>query len=422
MGTMISVGLVTHMVPSAFEVAAMKALLLTNEYPPHIYGGAGVHVEFLSRELAKLIEVEVRSFGDQVVDEGRLKVRGYGLDDSTFTAPKNLKPVFGAFARNIAMAATDVDAHVVHCHTWYSLLGGISVKLAYGIPLVVTTHSLEPLRPWKREQLGGGYDASAWVERTAIEMADAVIAVSEGTRDDITRHFNVDPARVKVIHNGIDLDLYQPTSSTAALERHGIDPSKPYVLFVGRITRQKGIVHLARAIPEIDPSAQVVLCAGAPDTPEIAAEMEQAVAAAREARPGVIWIEEMVPRQEAVELYSHAAVFCCPSVYEPFGIINLEAMACATPVVATATGGILEVVADGETGLLVPIEQGGDASFEPDNPAQFSHDLAQAINRLLSDPALRERMGRAGRERVEKLFSWGAIAQRTVDLYESLAK
>jgi glycogen synthase len=410
------------MVPSENEVAAMKALLLTNEYPPHVYGGAGVHVEFLSRELARLIDVEVRSFGDQVVDEGRLKVRGYGLDDSAFTAPKNLKPVFGAFARNIAMAATDVDANVVHCHTWYSLLGGISVKLAYGIPLVVTTHSLEPLRPWKRDQLGGGYDASAWVERTAIEMADAVVAVSEGTRDDITTLFNVDPDRVKVIHNGIDPELYKPTASTAALQRHGIDPSKPYVLFVGRITRQKGIVHLARAIPEIDPDAQVVLCAGAPDTPEIAAEMEQAVARAKEARPGVFWIQEMVPRQEAVELYSHAAVFCCPSVYEPFGIINLEAMACGTPVVATATGGILEVVVDGETGLLVPIDQGAGASFEPTDPDRFSHDLAEAINRLLADPGLRERMGAAGRERVEKLFSWGAIAQRTVDLYEYLTR
>lgn len=398
----------------------MKALLLTNEYPPNVYGGAGVHVEFLSQGLANLIDVEVRSFGDQVIDGGRLTVRGYGLDSSDFTAPKTLQPVFGAFARNIAMSATNVDADVVHCHTWYSLLGGISIKLAYGIPLVVTTHSLEPLRPWKREQLGGGYDLSAWVERTAIEMADAVIAVSEGTRQDVTSLFNVDPARVHVIHNGIDLDLYRPVSSTAALERHAIDPSKPYVLFVGRITRQKGIVHLARAIPEIDPEAQIVLCAGAPDTPEIAAEMEQAVAEARAARPGVFWIQEMVPRHEAVELYSHAAVFCCPSVYEPFGIINLEAMACGTPVVATATGGILEVVVDGETGLLVPIEQGGGASFEPVDPPRFSHDLAVGINQLLADPALGEQMGKAGRQRVERLFSWDAIARRTVDLYGSL--
>ena len=398
----------------------MKTLLLTNEYPPHIYGGAGVHVEFLSRELAKLVDVEVRSFGDQEVDQGMLRVRGYGLDETGFTAPKTLTPVFGAFARNVAMAATNVDADVVHCHTWYSHLGGITVKQAYGIPLLLTTHSLEPLRPWKREQLGGGYDLSAWVERTAIEMADAVIAVSEGTREDVLRLFDVKPERVHVIHNGIDLDLYQKTASTAALERNGIDPTRPFVLFVGRITRQKGIVHLARAIPEIDPDVQVVLCAGAPDTKEIAVEMEQAVAAAREARPGVIWIEKMLPRDEVIELYSHAAVFCCPSVYEPFGIINLEAMACGTPVVATATGGILEVVVDGQTGLLVPIEQAGGGSFEPADPARFSRNLASAISRLLGDAPLRERMGAAGRRRVEEMFSWGAIAQKTVALYEKL--
>jgi len=398
----------------------MKALFLTNEYPPNIYGGAGVHVEFLSRELAQLVDVEVRCFGDQRVDDGRLTVRGYGLDDSAFTAPPNLKPVFGAFTRNLAMAATNVDADVVHCHTWYSHLGGVTIKQAYGIPMVLTTHSLEPLRPWKREQLGGGYDASAWVERTAIEMADAVIAVSQGTRDDVIRLFDVDPSRVHVIHNGIDLDLYRPATATDGLERFGVDPSRPYVLFVGRITRQKGIVHLVRAIPEIDTSAQVVLCAGAPDTPEIAAEMEAAVAAARAERPGIVWIQEMVSRETAVQLYSHATVFCCPSVYEPFGIINLEAMACGTPVVATATGGIPEVVVDGETGLLVPLEQAGGTSFDPVDPSRFSHDLAERINRLLGDPALRERMAEAGRRRVEEHFSWGVIARRTADLYQTL--
>jgi alpha-maltose-1-phosphate synthase len=398
----------------------MKALLLTNEYPPTIYGGAGVHVEFLSRELANLIDVDVRCFGDQRVDEGRLRVCGYGLDDSGFTAPKTLRPVFGAFQRNISMAATDVDADVVHCHTWYTHLGGITTKLAYGIPLVLTTHSLEPLRPWKREQLGGGYDASAWVERTALEMSDAIVAVSQGTRDDVLRLFDVKPERVHVIHNGIDLALYRPVKETDALERYGVDPARPYVLFVGRITRQKGIVHLVRAIPQIDPEAQVVLCAGAPDTPEIAAEMEAAVAEAQAARPGIIWTQEMLPREATVQLYSHATVFCCPSVYEPFGIINLEAMACGTPVVATATGGIPEVVVDGETGLLVPIEQAGGTSFEPVEPARFSHDLAAATNRLLADDGLRRRMAESGRTRVEEQFSWSAIAQQTVDLYESL--
>jgi glycogen synthase len=398
----------------------MKALLLTNEYPPSIYGGAGVHVEFLSRELANLIDVEVRCFGDQHVDEDRLTVRGYGRDTSSYTAPKPLQPVFGAFARNVDMAATNVDADVVHCHTWYTHLGGVVTKLAYGIPLALTIHSLEPLRPWKREQLGGGYDASAWVERTAIEMADAIIAVSMGTRDDVLRLFDVEPERVHVIHNGIDLSLYRPAQETDAIERHGIDPSRPYVLFVGRITRQKGIVHLVRAIPEIDTETQVVLCAGAPDTPEIAQEMEQAVAEAQQARSGIIWIQEMVPRETAVQLYTHAAVFCCPSVYEPFGIINLEAMACGTPVVATATGGIPEVVVDGETGLLVPIEQAGGTSFDPVDPARFSRDLATAINALLADESRRERMAAAGRKRVEEHFSWSAIAQRTVDLYASL--
>jgi glycogen synthase len=398
----------------------MKALLLTNEYPPHVYGGAGVHVEFLSRELAKLIEVEVRSFGDQDVEDGRLTVHGYGLDESAFTAPATLRPVFGAFARNVAMAATNVDADVAHCHTWYSSLGGITVKQAYGIPLVATTHSLEPLRPWKREQIGGGYELSSWVERTALEMADAIVAVSQGTREDVLRLFDVEPERVHVIHNGIDLDLYRPTRSTAALERHGIDADRPFVLFVGRITRQKGIVHLARAIPEIDPTAQVVLCAGAPDTPEIAAEMEQAIDVARQGRDGVVWIQEMLPREQIVELYSNAAVFCCPSVYEPFGIINLEAMACGTAVVATATGGIVEVVVDGETGLLVPIELAGGESFDPVDPGRFSHDLATAINRVLTDAPLRERMGAAGRRRVEERFSWEAVARRTVELYERL--
>ncbi|MCC6179513.1 MAG: glycogen synthase [Chloroflexi bacterium] len=398
----------------------MKTLFLTNEYPPTIYGGAGVHVEFLSRELAKFMDVEVRAFGDQKVDEEHLTVRGYRLDDSGFSTPKPLRPVFGAFMRNVAMAAADVDADLVHCHTWYTHLGGISVRLAYGIPLVVTVHSLEPLRPWKREQLGGGYDASAWVEETALEMADAVIAVSSETRQDILRLFDVEPARVHVIHNGIDLEQYRPLEAADALDRYGIDKTRPYILFVGRITRQKGIVHLVRAIPEIDPRAQVVLCAGQPDTKEIGAEMERAVAEVRATRGDVIWIDEMVPRPVVAQLYSHAAVFCCPSVYEPFGIINLEAMACGTPVVATRTGGIPEAVVDGQTGLLVPIEQAGGTSFEPIDPPRFSHDLAMAINRLLADDALRTRMGRAGREHVEERFSWEAVARRTQELYRSL--
>jgi alpha-maltose-1-phosphate synthase len=399
----------------------MKSLLLTNEYPPNVYGGAGVHVEFLSRELARLMDVEVRCFGDQRLDDGRLRVRGYP-EPSGMTAPSYLRPVFGAMARDVAWAGDRVDADVVHCHTWYSHLGGILIRQGYGIPLVITVHSLEPLRPWKREQLRGGYDLSCWVEQTALGMADAVIAVSRGTLDDILRVTPVRPERVHVIYNGIDTQLYRPVEATDALERFGVDPTRPMVLFVGRITRQKGIIYLARAIPDIDRSAQVVLCAGAPDTPEIAAEMEQAVADAQRERGNVIWIQEMLPRDAIIQFYSHATVFCCPSIYEPFGIINLEAMACGTPVVASKVGGIPEVVVDGVTGVLVPLEQQTESPFEPLDPRRFSADLAAAINRLLGDPDLRQRMAQAGRERVEREFSWPAIARQTADLYGSLTR
>ena len=399
----------------------MKALLLTNEYPPNVYGGAGVHVEFLSRELARLIDVEVRCFGDQNVTDGRLTVRGYP-EPTGMSAPDYLKPVFGAMARDVAWAGTDVDADVVHCHTWYTHLGGILIRQGYGIPLAITVHSLEPLRPWKREQLRGGYDLSVWIEQTALAMADGVIAVSKGTREDILRVTDVRPERIHVIYNGIDTTLYKHVEETDALERYGVDPARPYVLFVGRITRQKGIVHLVRAIPTIDPAAQVVLCAGAPDTSRIAEEMQQAVADAQQKRGGVIWIQEMLPREATIQLYSHATVFCCPSIYEPFGIINLEAMACGTPVVGSAVGGIPEVVVDGVTGVLVPLEQQKESPFEPLDPQKFSADLADAINHLLRDGALRERMARAARERVEREFAWAAIARQTVDLYSNLRR
>jgi starch synthase len=398
----------------------MRALILTNEYPPNVYGGAGVHVEYLTRELARLIDVDVRTFGSQDESTEHLRVRGFAVGHGLENAPEALRPLLTALSRDLAFVAEPVDADIVHCHTWYTLLGGILTKLAYGIPLVVTTHSLEPLRPWKREQLGGGYDVSTWVERTAIEMADAVIAVSQETRADVLRLFDVPGDRVRVIHNGIDTDEYQPQTGSASLERYGIDAAVPYVLFVGRITRQKGIVHLVRAISHLDAGIGVVLCAGAPDTPEIAAEMEAGVAAARAQRPNVVWIPEMVDKPTVRELYSHAAVFCCPSVYEPFGIINLEAMACETAVVASAVGGIPEVVVPSETGLLVPFDAAGDGSFEPADPDRFARDLAAAINELMADPDRRQQMGEAGRQRAVENFGWPAIARRTVDLYRSL--
>ncbi len=395
----------------------MKALFLTNEYPPHTYGGAGVHVDYLSKELAKLMELEVRCFGDQNSESPGLKVRGSKFDASEFGCPKELKSIFSALGRDLEFNSDGIDADLVHCHTWYAHMGGILAKLNYGIPLVITVHSLEPLRPWKREQLGGGYDFTVWVEKTAIEMADAVIAVSEGTKQDILRLFDVDESKVPIIYNGIDPQQYSPRVSTAALEQNGVDPSRPYVLFVGRIARQKGIVHLVNAIQYFNPGFQVVLCAGAPDTPEIAAEMKTAVSGAQGAREGVIWIEAMLDKESIIEFYSHAAVFCCPSIYEPFGIINLEAMACETPVVASAVGGIKEVVVDGETGFLVPIEQQTETPFEAVNPDAFSRALAEKINILMADESMRQRFGKAGRERALSLFSWESIAQQTRDLY-----
>jgi alpha-maltose-1-phosphate synthase len=402
----------------------MKALLLTNEYPPHIYGGAGIHVAYLSRELAKLCQVDVRCFGDQKLKEGPLVATGYSLDDRAYTAPEPLKHAFGAVQRCLDFNTTNIDANIVHVHTWYTHFGGILAKLNYSIPLVVTTHSLEPLRPWKREQLAGGYDFSCWVERTAIEMADAVIAVSQEAKNDILKLFKVEPARVHVIHNGIDAVEYRPTRAPDKLKQFGIDPEKPYVLFLGRITRQKGIIHLVNALKYMDKDFQVVLCAGAPDTPEIAQEMQASVSAIKKTRDGVIWIQEMVDTPTKIALYSHAALFCCPSIYEPFGIINLEAMACEIPVVASAVGGIKEVVVEGETGFLVPanIGQGKTGTFELSSPDTFEKDLAKKVNTLMKDKALREKMGKAGRKRAIDNFSWSAIAKKTYDLYGSLLK
>jgi starch synthase len=399
----------------------MKALFYTREFPPYVYGGAGVHVEYLAEELAKLMEVDVRCFGDQDDKSDNLTVKGFPFDNPVFdkSNPK-LKAVLQTLSTCVQMNADEVDADIVHCHTWYAQFAGIVAKLCYGIPLVITTHSLEPLRPWKREQLGRGYDASSWVEKTAIEMADAVIAVSKETKEDVLKYFDVDKEKIKVIYNGINLQEYVVTQETSTLEKFGIDIHKPYVLFVGRITRQKGIIYLVDAIKYIDPDTQIVLCAGAPDTPEIAKEMEDSVNEVKKTRDNIIWIDEMLPKKEVIQLYSHADVFCCPSIYEPFGIINIEAMACETAVVASAVGGIKEVVVHGETGILVPLEQQKEAPFEPVDPDKFARDLANGINSLIKDKKLREYMAKNGRKRVEDTFDWVAIAKQVEELYESL--
>jgi starch synthase len=398
----------------------VRALILTNEFPPEIYGGAGIHIDELTRHLRSLIELDIRTFGTKSESARGWRVAGYQPALDLEKADEGLRPMLDAVSRDLAMVADPVTAEVVHVHTWYTHLAGLLVRHAYGIPLVLTVHSLEPLRPWKREQLGGGYEVSTWVERTAIEAADAVIAVSQGTRADVLRLFDVDEERVHVIYNGIDADFYRRVDQTDALDRHGIDPNVPYVLFVGRVTRQKGIIHLVRALRHLEPGIGVVLCAGQPDTPQIAREMEEGVRAAQAERPNVVWIGEMISREDVRQLYSHAAVFCCPSVYEPFGIINLEAAACETPVVASAVGGIPEVVVDGETGLLVPVELRLDDPMSPIDADRFELNLAGAINALMADPAAREAMGRAGRRRAVERFGWDAIAAATAALYESL--
>jgi len=399
----------------------MKALLCTREFPPYVYGGAGVHVEYLAAELARLMDVEVRCFGDQNTECDNMTVKGFPFENKDFDKSNSkLKSVFQTLNTSILMNADNIDADIVHCHTWYAQFAGIIAKLCYGIPLVVTTHSLEPLRPWKREQLGRGYDASSWIEKTAIEMADAVIAVSEETKQDVLNHFDVDKDRIKVIYNGINLQEYVVTNESSTLDRYGIDKRKPYVLFVGRITRQKGIIHLVNAIKHIDPDTQIVLCAGAPDTKEIEKEMEDSVNEVKKQRSNVIWIAEMLPKNEVIQLYSHADVFCCPSIYEPFGIINIEAMACETAVVASAVGGIKEVVVEGETGILIQLEQQKEAPFEPVHPDQFSKDMAVAINSLVRNKELRTSMAKNGRKRVEEFFDWAAIAKQVEELYKSL--
>jgi glycogen synthase len=403
----------------------MKIGILTNEYPPNVYGGAGVSVEYLTDELCKLDggrhSVKVLCFGEQEAQTANLSVQGVHPSLDFRTQDPRHRKFLETLLNDLVMAGEMSDVDIVHCHTWYSHLAGMLVRQLLQVPMVLTTHSLEPHRPWKVEQLGTAYHASSWVERTAYQNADGVVAVSQSMMDDVHELYGVHLDRIAIIHNGINLAQYKPTFNPQVLTRLGIDPEIPYVLFVGRVTRQKGIIHLVNAIRSIDPGVQIVLCAGAPDTKEIGEEMKHAVEEARKltANP-IIWIAEMLPKDEIIPLYSHAAVFVCPSVYEPFGIINLEAMACETPVVASRVGGIPEVVIPDLTGLLVPIEPRSQVDVEPANPQRFSENLASAINQLLRAPEESRAMGKRARSRVEEHFSWTSIAAKTLGFYEQV--
>ncbi len=402
----------------------MRVDLLTKEYPPFIYGGAGVHVNELAKVLRPLADVRVHAFG------GPREPGTEGADDGVTGYPEiaeldGANAALRTFGVDLEMAQGTEGTDLVHSHTWYANLAGHLAGLLHGVPHVISAHSLEPLRPWKAEQLGGGYALSSWAEKTAYEAASGIIAVSNGMREDILRSYPaIDPERVKVVHNGIDLEAWRhpqgedaDAQAAATLQRLGIDPDRPAVVFVGRITRQKGLPHLLRACEQLPADVQVILCAGAPDTPEIKTEVEGLVARLREKRTGVVWIEEMLPRPELIAVLAASDVFVCPSVYEPLGIVNLEAMAVGLPVVGSATGGIPDVIVDGETGLLVPIEQVQDGTGTPIDPARFEADLAERLTTLVTDTEAARTMGQAARRRVEEHFAWEAIAQRTMDVY-----
>ena len=396
----------------------MKVALLSREYPPEVYGGAGVHVEYLARELSRQVDLGVYCFG---ADRKASEVQGSYKSWSQLDGPAPELAALRTLSIDLAMAKDVAGAELVHTHTWYANFAGHLAKLMYGVPHVMTSHSLEPLRPWKAEQLGGGYAISSFSERTSIEAADAVIAVSSGMRRDILKAYPaVDPARVHIIYNGIDLEEYQRDTRTNVLETLGINPAEPYVVFVGRVTRQKGIVHLLEAARHIDKRVRIVLCAGEADTPDLKNEVEALVQSIEQERGGLLWIQKMMPRPQLIQVLSHARVFVCPSIYEPFGIVNLEAMACGAPVVASAVGGIPEVVEDGKTGYLVAFEPDGTPMGAPKDREGFARALATRINELTADEKLAQQMGAAGRKRVEDHFAWSTIAKQTARLYERL--
>jgi alpha-maltose-1-phosphate synthase len=402
----------------------MRIAILTNEYPPHIYGGAGVHVSYLSRELAALDGnghlVKVLCFGEQHEAEGNKVVEGLQADFAFPSQDPHHRKLLGAIFLNVLMTGALNGVDIIHCHTWYTHLAGCLLKELLGKPLVLTTHSLEPHRPWKEEQLGSGYRVSTWLERTAYQNADGVIAVSRAMREDVHQLYGVPLDKIRVIPNGIDVETYRPTPNPAVLAKYGIDSHKPYLLFVGRITHQKGITHLLRALEDVDEDVQAVLCAADPDTAEIGAEVELRIAELRSEGREIVWIPQFLPLEDITPLYSQAALFVCPSIYEPFGIINLEAMACGTPVVATAVGGIKEVVVHEETGVLVPFDLKCPENHEPRAAEKFARDLAEAINELLTAPALRAEMGQKARARVKRHFSWKSVARQTLEFYKDL--
>lgn len=402
----------------------MKVALLTREFPPEIYGGAGVHVEQLARALAPLVDVAVHCFGAP---------RSHPLVAASYTPWAELaelaelaggdpfRGTLGVLSVDLAMAAGIGATDLCHSHTWYANLAGHLAKLGRGLPHVVTTHSLEPLRPWKVEQLGGGYAISSWCERVALESADAVIAVSRAMASDVLACYPaIDPSRVEVVYNAVDTATWRPDTGTDVLERYGLDPDRPLVVFVGRVTRQKGLAYLLQAAPHLDRRVQLAVCAGAADTEATATETRLLAEAARRRGANLTWIDAMLPRSEVAQLLSHATCFVCPSIYEPFGLVNVEAMACGAAVVASAVGGIPEIVLDGETGWIVPVELDDTPDRLPRAPEQFAEELAEAINTLVENPGLAQQMGAAGRQRVEELFSWPAVAARTVECYRRL--